>query len=235
MSSPVKDSVVINDRWGQGVMCKHGGYLTCSDRFHPDKLQTRKWENAMTLDKNSWGYSRVSTISDYLSIEELLSTLVSTVAYGGNLLVNVGPTHDGRIVPVMEERLLQMGQWLTLNGEAIYGSKPWTSQNDTITPNVYYTQSKNSSDVFATFIGWPATQVREVLFEKFSPSLIYFCLSQVLSLGSVKANVDKTQIFFLSDGNRQLKWDVGPKGETLVNLAYPVGTHWAWALRIVNL
>ena len=33
--SPVKDSVVTNDRWGQGVMCKHGGFLTCSDRYNP--------------------------------------------------------------------------------------------------------------------------------------------------------------------------------------------------------
>lgn len=38
--SPVKDSVVTNDRWGQGVMCKHGGFLTCSDRYNPGKPLT---------------------------------------------------------------------------------------------------------------------------------------------------------------------------------------------------
>lgn len=37
--SPVKDTVVTNDRWGSGVMCKHGGYFTCSDRFNPGVLQ----------------------------------------------------------------------------------------------------------------------------------------------------------------------------------------------------
>ena len=57
---------------------------------------------------------------------------------GGNLLLNVGPTKDGRIIPIFEERLRQMGEWLKINGEAIYGSKPWTHQNDTLTKNIWY-------------------------------------------------------------------------------------------------
>ena len=51
--------------------------------------------------------------------------------------MNVGPTHDGRILPIFEERLRQMGQWLSVNGEAIYASKPWTHQNDTVTKNIW--------------------------------------------------------------------------------------------------
>ncbi len=57
---------------------------------------------------------------------------------GGNVLLNVGPTHDGRIVPIFEERLGQLGDWLKVNGEAIYASKPWICQNDTVTPNIWY-------------------------------------------------------------------------------------------------
>lgn len=53
------------------------------------------------------------------------------------MLLNVGPTHDGRIIPVFEERLLQMGQWLTVNEEAVYASKPWIYQNDTYNKDVW--------------------------------------------------------------------------------------------------
>ena len=44
-------------------------------------LQAHKWENAMTIDRSSWGYRREATITDYLSIQELISELVSTVRY----------------------------------------------------------------------------------------------------------------------------------------------------------
>jgi len=56
---------------------------------------------------------------------------------GGNLLMNVGPTSDGIIAPIFEERLRQFGAWMNVNGEAIYASKPWKFQNDTLTPNVW--------------------------------------------------------------------------------------------------
>jgi len=56
---------------------------------------------------------------------------------GGNILINVGPTADGIIIPVFEERLRQLGSWLQVNGEAIYASKPWTYQNDTVTPALW--------------------------------------------------------------------------------------------------
>jgi len=51
--------------------------------------------------------------------------------------MDIGPTHDGRIVPIFEERLRQMGKWLAVNGEAIYASKPWTYQNDTVNSHVW--------------------------------------------------------------------------------------------------
>lgn len=52
--------------------------------------------------------------------------------------MNVGPTSDGMIAPIFEERLLQFGDWMRVNGEAIYSSKPWKFQNDTLTNGVWY-------------------------------------------------------------------------------------------------
>ncbi|XP_046572689.1 alpha-L-fucosidase-like isoform X1 [Haliotis rubra] len=151
--SPVKDKAVVNDRWGKGDECHHGGYLTCSDRFNPGVLQPRKWEGGLTIDKASWGFRREAVLADYLTMEEIITRLVQVVSCGGNLVINVSPTKYGMISPIYEERLRQMGDWLKLNGEAIYSSKPWVAQNDTVTPGVWYTQKGGT--VYAIVLNWP--------------------------------------------------------------------------------
>lgn len=67
----------------------------------------------------------------------LLQDLVHTVALGGNYLLNVGPTPDGMIPVVFEERLRGIGAWLKVNGEAIYASKPWWIQGENATVPVW--------------------------------------------------------------------------------------------------
>ena len=73
----------------------------------------------------------------YVYLYFIMNFLLSR-SCGGNYLLNVGPTHDGRIIPIFEERLRQMGAWLKVNEEAVYSSKPWTYQNDTTSGNVWY-------------------------------------------------------------------------------------------------
>ncbi|CAG5122114.1 unnamed protein product [Candidula unifasciata] len=159
--SPVKDTVIVNDRWGINISCYHGDVYTCGDRYNPGVLQKHKWVNAMTIDKHSWGFRRNAALSDYLTIEELLQTFIITVSCGGNMLMNVGPPSHGHITPIYEERLRQLGSWLKVNGEGIYSSKPWTYQNDTLTKDVWYTTKSSSSgtDVYAFIFDWPSTSV----------------------------------------------------------------------------
>jgi alpha-L-fucosidase len=121
--SPVKDKVVINDRWGKDTRHKHGGYWTTeytagmSEMDHP-------WEESRGMGF-SYGYNRAERLEDYHTGRELVIMLVDIVSRGGNLLLDIGPTSDGTIPVIMEERLNQIGGWLKVNGDAIYGTKPW--------------------------------------------------------------------------------------------------------------
>ena len=100
-------------------------------------LQPHKWENCFTIDKQSWGFRRNAKLSDFCTTSELIKEMVETISCGGNMLLNVGPTHYGEISPIYEERLRDMGHWMNINGEAIYSSTPWIHQNDTTTPGVW--------------------------------------------------------------------------------------------------
>ena len=77
--SPVKDTIVVNDRWGIGDLCHHGDVYTCADNYNPKTLLAHKWENCMPLDRNSWGYRRNMNLSDVLTTQEVINSLVETV------------------------------------------------------------------------------------------------------------------------------------------------------------
>jgi alpha-L-fucosidase len=119
--SPCKDFVVVNDRWGKDCRHKHGGYYTTeygaglADASHP-------WEESRGMG-HSYGYNRAETINDYKPAREMILTLIDLVSRGGNFLLDIGPTGDGRIPTIMEQRLLEIGEWLQVNGEAIYGTR----------------------------------------------------------------------------------------------------------------
>lgn len=78
--------------------------------------------------------------------------------YLGNILINVGPTKDGIIAPIFQERLLDLGEWLSVNGEAIYASVPWKKQNDTVS-HTWYTLNSKSNAVYATTLIWPEKNI----------------------------------------------------------------------------
>jgi alpha-L-fucosidase len=121
--SPVKDEVVIDDRWGSDTRHKHGGYWTTeytpgmADMDHP-------WEESRGMGF-SYGYNRAERLQDYHTGRELVIMLVDIVSRGGNLLLDIGPTADGTIPVIMQDRLHLMGDWLKVNGDAIYGTRPW--------------------------------------------------------------------------------------------------------------
>jgi alpha-L-fucosidase len=123
--SKVKDEVVVNDRWGKETRHKHGGYWTTE--YTPGMAGTdHPWEESRGMGF-SYGYNRAESLAHYNSARTLVTILVDTVSRGGNLLLDIGPGADGTIPVIMEERLAEIGAWLAVNGEAIYGTRPHTA------------------------------------------------------------------------------------------------------------
>jgi alpha-L-fucosidase len=119
--SPCKDEVVVNDRWGKETRHHHGGYYT-TEYGAGLKDATHPWEESRGMGY-SYGFNRAESIDDYKSARELILVLCDLVSRGGNFLLDIGPTGDGRIPVIMQQRLLEMGDWLKVNGEAIYGTR----------------------------------------------------------------------------------------------------------------
>jgi alpha-L-fucosidase len=121
--SPVRERVVANDRWGSGVRFKHGGIYT--PEYQPDlDFEDHAWEESRGMGF-SYGYNRAENAWDYNSAQSLVLHLVDKVSRGGNFLLDIGPDAHGMIPPIMQERLLEIGKWLEINGEAIYGTRRW--------------------------------------------------------------------------------------------------------------
>jgi alpha-L-fucosidase len=119
--------------WKQGVAInykKHGGEsfpdtagVLDIERGQLAGMRPLFWQTDTAVSKTSWGYV---TNHEYKTVDSIVDDLVDIVSKNGALLLNVGPKPDGTI-PEAEERMLrEIGGWLSVNGDAIYGTRPWT-------------------------------------------------------------------------------------------------------------
>ena len=150
-SNAPKD-VAVNDRWGKETRNAHGGFATPEYGHLPKGrlVDAGLFEECQGMGK-SFGYNRNEAADDYRSAAELLHLLIDNVSRGGNLLLDIGPTHDGRIPCIMQERLLEMGEWLAVNGEAIYGADKWPGAP--AMEKVRFTQKDGA--IYAICLEWP--------------------------------------------------------------------------------
>jgi alpha-L-fucosidase len=142
--SPVKDKIVTYDRWGSGVRFHHGAVYT--PEYQPNlDFENHAWEESRGMG-HSYGYNREEDAWDYNSTQSLVYHLVDKVSRGGNFLLDIGPDEHGKIPPIMQERLLQMGEWLKINGEAIYRTERWQKTNQWTTGRKDY-KAKKDEDI----------------------------------------------------------------------------------------
>lgn len=165
-------------QWNRGVAInyKHHGFPEGTavydiERGQLSGIRNFFWQTDTAVSKNSWGYVHNQ---DYKTADDIIDDLIDIVSKNGTLLLNIGPRPDGTIPEPEEKLLLEIGEWLALNGEAIYGTRPWKVFGEGPTQIVegQFTDTKRSAftgqdirftskedKLYAIALAWPGNSV----------------------------------------------------------------------------
>ena len=157
---------IINYKWFD--MAEHAGLLDI-ERGQLGNIRKDYWQTDTSVSNQSWGYVEHDTFRTPIFIIDQLADVVSK---NGNLLLNIGPKSDGTIPAEVQQVLLSVGRWLNVNGDAIYGTRPWKiygegptqvasgsfhdSETKPFTAKDFRFTSKGN-ELFAIELGWPNT------------------------------------------------------------------------------
>lgn len=123
------------------------GHMETPEQHIPDKPMPGPWEANFTMG-TQWNFKPTNEI--YKTGGTLIAMLIETRAKGGNLLINVGPDQHGRIPHEQERRLMELGAWLFINGEAIYAIRPWHVIREN---QLWFTKAKDDNTLYVFITG----------------------------------------------------------------------------------
>jgi len=171
MARSHQPGLIVVDR---SVPGEYENYTTPEQQV-PEHPMDDPWETCMTMG-NSWSYV---PNDHYKSTTQLVQLLVRIVSRGGNFLLNIGPSPEGDLADTAYLRLKEIGAWMKTNSEGIYGTHPIRPYSS---GDVYLTQSKDSSTVYAFFLpeGRDVVLPGEIMIDRFTPATG----SKVTMLGS---------------------------------------------------
>ncbi len=192
--------LIVVDRAVKGP---HQNYLT-PEQHIPESGLPYPWETCMTMG-NSWSYVPNDL---YKPADELVEKLVDIVSKGGNYLLNIGPSPEGELDSASYTRLQQIGAWIRVNGEAIYGSRKFTVFEEG--ENIRFTQSKDGKTQYVFLFNFPG--------EKITLAKLPFS--------------KKTTVTMLGSG-KKLQWKQTANGVTItIPAALKQTTDYVWVLKV---
>ncbi len=150
----IQPGVIVNNRcdgWSQApITDPQGDFRTPEQEVPATGWPGVDWESCITMNDH-WGYN--SHDHDFKSVTQLVGLLVETASKGGNLLLNVGPKADGTWPDESVERLAEMGRWMKVNGEAIYGTTA------SLFANAPFRSTTKGNRIYLFFFDWPSGAV----------------------------------------------------------------------------
>jgi alpha-L-fucosidase len=221
-----KKEVAIDFKEWEGRSFADGTGVFDIERGRAADIRPDFWQTCTSVSKNSWGY--VSN-HEYKEVDSIIDDLIDVVSKNGALLLNIGPKADGTIPEPEQQMLRDIGKWLAVNGEAIYGTRPWVKFGEGPTQDTggSFTDTKRKpftgSDfrfttkgdtLYAIALAWPE--------------------SGKLVVASLPTSAGKVNKVALLGHAEDLKWDQSETGVT-VELPAEQPTKHALTLKITGL